>query len=429
MISDPLTMRDPLTYLRAIADWGGRNESTPITWAHVLLTSLDVAMTASPYGKEPLLRVLRDQLRERALDRLRQAPDPDMPGLSDDELVEAASLLSDYEVGRPELSAPQDRFLRWLSDHPTALDDWTLRVWRRLLAEARIGPAHFDGRKAWTPPHSSEDDETPDEHWSVKLERLVGLASVKEHVSQVGYFLQAERRRRALGCPPNPFSLHSVFLGAPGTGKTTVARILGEVYREFGFLDKGHFVEVDRSDLVGAHVGETEANTSAVIRNAIGGVLFIDEAYSLAGGGENDFGKRAIDVLNRDMEEYRDGMAVIVAGYQKEMEAFFRSNRGLRDRFGTTIQFVDYNDDELMEIFCRMAESRAFEIDDSTVAAARVYVEKMRSLRHDEFGNARVVRQMWEAALRRQGCRLALNDVGDDVRALSRLVAADIPAV
>ena len=422
-------IRDPLVYLREIADWTGRNESTPMTWGHVLLGSLDVAMAKSPYGKEPLLRMLRDELRERALDRLRHAPDPDLPGLSDDSLVEAASLLIDYEIGRPILSEPQDRFLRWLSDRPTVLDDWTLRVWRRLLSEMHIGPGHFEGRKAWSPAPRHEVDEIPDEHWSAKLENLVGLSSVKHHVEQVGYFLKAEQQRRALGCPPNPFSLHSVFLGAPGTGKTTVARVLGEVYREFGFLEKGHFVEVDRSDLVGAHVGETEANTSAVIKGAIGGVLFIDEAYSLAGGGENDFGKRAIDVLNRDMEEYRHNMAVIVAGYEHEMEGFFRSNRGLRDRFGTTMHFANYDDDELMEIFRRMAEARQFTVTDATFDAARNYVIKMRSCRRDEFGNARAVRQMWEAALRRQGSRLGSENIGDNIDMLTQIIASDIPGI
>jgi SpoVK/Ycf46/Vps4 family AAA+-type ATPase len=215
---------------------------------------------------------------------------------------------------------------------------------------------------------------------------------------------------------PPAISLHMVFSGNPGTGKTTVARLLANIYKGLGVLSSGHLVEVDRSNLVVGYVGQTATKTAQVIDEALGGVLFIDEAYTLtAGKGENDFGQEAVDTLLKAMEDHRDDLIVIVAGYPDLMEEFLNSNPGLRSRFNKYIFFADYTPEELMQILEANCKKQQYKMTDAAKASAtRYFTEKV--LEHsDTFANAREVRNFMERAIAHQASRIiSLGDEIDD---------------
>lgn len=248
------------------------------------------------------------------------------------------------------------------------------------------------------PPEKMED-------LMAELDSYIGLGAVKEEVHNLINMVQVYKLRREHDLPTTDMSLHMVFTGNPGTGKTMMARMMARIYRSLGILSKGQLVEVDRSGLVAGYVGQTALKTQKVIEKAMGGVLFVDEAYALNGKSENDFGQEAIDTLLKAMEDHRDDLVVIVAGYTDLMDKFIHSNPGLESRFNRFLLFEDYSLDELMAIF-KMRCGKGYTLSPEAEPLVRDYIAE-ESADGDGFGNARGVRNIFEHILVAQNNRLA----------------------
>jgi AAA+ superfamily predicted ATPase len=264
----------------------------------------------------------------------------------------------------------------------------------------------------------------PLEELLAELDELIGLDEVKARVHLVADLLQVQKLRAARGLPTTETSHHLVFTGNPGTGKTTVARLLAQIYRTLGVVERGHLVETDRSGLVAGFVGQTAPKVTAMFDEADEGMLFVDEAYTLARGNENDFGREAIDQIVKLMEDRRDRVVLVVAGYPVEMEELLSTNPGLRSRFPTVIEFPDYSTAQIVAIVDSIgAKQRYVLTDDARDKLRRVIDEVPRS---KGFGNARVGRNLYEAALRRHASRVVRMDEHSD-ELLTTLTADDVP--
>ncbi|MBQ9347534.1 MAG: AAA family ATPase, partial [Oscillibacter sp.] len=225
---------------------------------------------------------------------------------------------------------------------------------RNAGTDGKAGPDQAAGQGQEAAPEGKEEQETPPENiedLQKELDGYIGLERVKQEVRSLVNLVKVHQLRRENGLPEPELSLHMVFTGNPGTGKTTVARIMARIYKSLGILSKGQLVEVDRSGLVAGYVGQTALKTAKAVESALGGVLFIDEAYALNGKGDNDFGQEAIDTVLKAMEDHRDDLVVIVAGYDELMDAFIHSNPGLESRFNRFLHFDDYTEEELLKIF------------------------------------------------------------------------------
>ena len=329
-----------------------------------------------------------------------------------------------------------------LDDHPSHAELTAVERFRSMLLRAidsagvpRPGGPERDERAPGTAggddtgtavePEEPLEPARPLEELLAELDGLVGLAPVKAEVKLVTNLLRVQKLRTERGLNVVEASRHLVFTGNPGTGKTTVARLLAQIYRTLGVVEKGQLVETDRSGLVAGYIGQTSIKVKEVFNRAIGGVLLIDEAHALARGQDRDFGHEAIDMIVKLMEDHRDEVVLIVAGYPDEMATFLDANPGLRSRFPKTIFFDDYTNEELQKIFDGMCAKSHYSPTEE--ARAQVLAHVGGRPRDRGFGNARLVRNLFEAAVAAQASRVVeLGDVTDQV--LVTLEAADIPA-
>jgi ATPase family associated with various cellular activities (AAA)/AAA lid domain len=264
---------------------------------------------------------------------------------------------------------------------------------------------------------------------SEEIEKQIGMANIKAEVSTLFNLLKLQKMRRERGIAVAPISLHSVFSGPPGTGKTTIARLIGKVYKQLGMLEKGHVVETDRAGLVGSYIGHTAEKVEEKIREAMGGVLFIDEAYTLKPEhSSNDFGQEAIDIILKRMEDHRDKIVVIVAGYPDEMERFLSSNPGLKSRFNRHFNFDHYTPCELVEIYQKFCFDNEFSLTENAKSVLTEQVELICKKRDKNFGNGREMRNLFERTLENQANRLASHvDLTDEM--LTSIAPEDLPSL
>ncbi|WP_417043690.1 AAA family ATPase [Dysosmobacter sp.] len=282
---------------------------------------------------------------------------------------------------------------------------------------ASTQPAEGSGQEATPPPEKLED-------LQAELDSYIGLEAVKREVRTLINLVTVHQMREKNGLPAPEMSLHMVFSGNPGTGKTTVARLMARIYHSLGILSKGQLVETDRSGLVAGYVGQTAIKTRKVLEKALGGVLFIDEAYALNGSGDNDFGQEAIDTVLKYMEDHRDDLVVIVAGYDGLMDQFIRSNPGLESRFNRFLHFDDYTPDEMLAIFQMQCKKGCYELEETAAEQVKALIVQ-ENTDPVSFGNARGVRNLFERVLVCQANRLAQQETvtRED---LMRLTAEDV---
>lgn len=261
-----------------------------------------------------------------------------------------------------------------------------------------------------------------------ELDQLIGLDSVKSKVNDLIAYQKIQILRKQSGLNSSKNTLHLAFTGNPGTGKTTVARIVGRIYKQIGLLSKGHFIEVSRTDLIAGYQGQTALKVKKVIEKAKGGVLFIDEAYSITENEHSDsYGRECLTELTKALEDYRDDLVVIVAGYTEPMKNFFNSNPGLKSRFNTFIHFDNYNASELSKIFCYLCKENDYIIEEKALTKVYLLLEKSQNEQTDNFSNGRYVRNLFDDIIMNQSRRLSENNNGISKETLMLIKEDDVP--
>ncbi|NGP44052.1 AAA family ATPase [Bacillaceae bacterium SIJ1] len=270
------------------------------------------------------------------------------------------------------------------------------------------------------------DVHQPLKHIEQQLEKMIGMQELKKHVKELYAWLFLNKHRERFSLKTERQVLHMLFKGNPGTGKTTVARLLGMFFKEMGMLPKGHLIEAERADLVGEYIGQTAQKTRDLVKKAQGGILFIDEAYSLSRGGEKDFGKEAVDTLVKHMEDASNQFVLILAGYPEEMDRFLRLNPGLPSRFPLIIDFPNYSAQQLLEIAKQMAKDRDYEwSSDAEYLLQQHFQQKITQGTTKTFSNGRYVRNILEKTIRKQAVRLLHHPAAYTRRDLILLTARD----
>ena len=277
------------------------------------------------------------------------------------------------------------------------------------------------------PQEEKKNNEENLEEVMEELNEIIGMENIKKEVSSLINFLKVQKIRQEKGLGTSSLSLHSVFLGPPGTGKTTIARIMGKIYKAMGFLKKGHLSEKDRAGLVAGYIGQTALKTDEVIEKSLDGVLFIDEAYALKKGeGSQDFGQEAIDTILKRMEDYRDRLVVIVAGYPDEMNDFINSNPGLKSRFTRYFHFDHYQPSELLDIFKIFCKKNSYQLNGNAEKKLFSLFNRLYDQKTKTFGNGRTARNLFDFVLQRQ-CDRIIPILSDDLEILTTITEEDVP--
>ena len=337
--------------------------------------------------------------------------------------IESLFISTIYEIGKyyslnkqDENTVDKEKFMNYLKmlKEYTELNKESQNIAFENLDNSIIKKEEIHNKTSIDGNKKDDDQEDSLEDLLNELNELIGLAGVKEEVSSLVNILKINKLRESRGFKVPQVSKHLVFLGNPGTGKTTVARLLSKIYKKLGVIEKGQLVEVDRSGLVAGYVGQTAIKTQEKIDEAMGGVLFIDEAYTLAKG-ENDFGQESIDTLLKAMEDQREDFVVIVAGYSEPMDRFLESNPGLKSRFNKSITFEDYSPNELLdifELFCKLNDMR---LSSDARDYLTQYLSKLSNEKSENFANGREMRNLFEKAFTNQANRLSqYNDISDE---------------